>query len=444
VLLNSKNNITEKDFVIKESGPRTQDEILTLVKERMKNRPKIIEMFQNCYQNTLEKTVRKNSKDNTVFMLTGDIPAMWLRDSVNQLRPYLLIAKGNKEIQEIIEGVIKKQLLCIMLDPYANAFNEFPNSAGHQSDITDMKPEIWERKYEIDSLCYPIQLAYLYWKNTNKTVHFNQLFKNVMDKIIDLWITEQNHMEKSNYRFIRKNCPLTDTLPNNGKGAFVSYTGMTWSGFRPSDDSCIYGYLIPSNMFAVVVLRYMEEINQKFYQDQSLQRKMVKLKEDIQKGIDRYGVIRTDDFGEIYAYEVDGNGNYILMDDANVPSLMAMPYFNYCEKSDRKYQNTRKFILSNKNPYYYEGKFAKGVGSPHTPENYVWHISLSIQGITSSDKAEQEMILDFFERTDAGTNFTHESFDKDNPNNYTREWFSWSNALFVEFVLSLCGLKILN
>jgi meiotically up-regulated gene 157 (Mug157) protein len=420
----------------------TKEKVLELVKEKMKGRTKIIEMFQNCYQNTLETTIRSNPQDNTVFMLTGDIPAMWLRDSVNQLRPYLLVAKGNEEIQEIVEGVLKKQFQCIMLDPYANAFNNSDNHAGHQEDETFMKPEIWERKYEIDSLCYPIQLAYLYWKNTDKTVHFNELCKDVMKTILSLWKVEQHHMEKSPYNFKRNNCPESDTLPNAGKGNPVSYTGMTWSGFRPSDDSCVYGYLVPSNMFAIVVLGYMEEINHVFYHDEALHKEIVMLKESIQKGIDRYAIVETEDFGEVYAYEVDGKGNYLLMDDANVPSLLSMPYFHYCDKDNLLYKNTRNLILSKTNPYYYEGKFAKGIGSPHTPMNYIWHIALSIQGITAAEKSEQEQILDYFERTDAGTNLVHEGFDKDNPNQYTREWFSWSNAMFVEFVLSMCSLKI--
>lgn len=420
-----------------------ENQIIELVHEKMAHRPKIIKMFDACYSDTLENTVRFHD-DGTVFMITGGIPAMWLRDSANQLRPYLLIAKTEERIAKIIEGVMKKQFLCILRDPYANAFNEEANGKGHQTDKTDMKPDIWERKYEIDSLCYPIQLAYLYWKNTGITKHFDNLFLETVKTIVNVWKIEQYHFEKSNYKFIYSDDENMDIeiLPNGGMGNFVSYTGMTWSGFRPSDDDCKYGYLVPSNMFAVVVLDYVNEILNLFYNDLDFLNEVSTLREQIQKGIEEFGTINTEEFGKVYVYETDGNGNYNIMDDANVPSLLSMPYFYYCDINDEIYQNTRKMMLSKANPFYFEGTAAKGIGSPHTPDQYIWHIGLAIQGITTDNKQEIEQILDWFETTDAGTNLVHEGFHKDDPTKYTREWFSWSNAMFVEFVLSVCGKKI--
>lgn len=415
----------------------TEEKVIQLVSEKMADRPKIIEMFKNCYQNTLETTIHRHEEDDTVFMLTGDIPAMWLRDSVNQLRPYLMLAAQDEDLKRIIEGVLKTQYQSILRDPYANAFNEFDNHNGHQSDKTEMTGWIWERKYEIDSLCYPIQLAYLYWKNTGETVHFNAEFRQVIGLILHTWRTEQYHMEKSPYSFVRENGPITDVVNHE-----VAYTGMTWSGFRPSDDACKYGYLVPSNMFAVVVMKYLEEINDQFFHDEDLAKEVLSLRHDIEQGIEQFAVIQDEEWGQVYAYEVDGLGNTYLMDDANVPSLLSLPYLNYCDKDDPIYLNTRNMILSPTNPYFYEGEYAKGIGSPHTPENYIWHIALSIQGMTTMDDSEKNEILDTFERTDAGTNLVHEGFNKDNPNEYTREWFSWSNAMFVEFVLSVCGLEI--
>lgn len=420
----------------------TEEKVIQLVTEKMESRPKIIEMFKKCYQNTLETTIHRHEEDGTVFMLTGDIPAMWLRDSVNQLRPYLMLASQDPNLKQIIEGVLKTQYQSIMRDPYANAFNEYDNGNGHQGDKTEMSGWIWERKYEIDSLCYPIQLAYLYWKNTGETAHFNSDFRHAIQLILQTWRTEQYHTEQSSYTFERENCPITDTLGENGKGSKVAYTGMTWSGFRPSDDACKYGYLVPSNMFAVVVLKYMEEINNKFFNDQKMGHEIISLRHDIELGIEQFAVIQDEELGPIYAYEVDGLGHINMMDDANVPSLLSLPYLNYCEKDDPIYLNTRKMILSQRNPYFYEGSYAKGIGSPHTPENYIWHIALSIQGMTATDESEKNEILDMFERTDAGTQLVHEGFNKDNPNEFTREWFSWSNAMFVEFVLCVCGMEI--
>ena len=353
-----------------------------------------------------------------------------------------MAAEDNERIRQIIEGVLKRQCRCICLDPYANAFNEKADNKGHQQDDTKMGPMIWERKYEIDSLCYPIQLAYLYWKNSGRTSHFDGDFKYAMETVLDLWIKEQDHMKNSDYTFRRANCPETDTLPGDGKGNPVAVTGMTWSGFRPSDDSCVYGYLIPSNMFAVVVLGYMLEINRAFYSDPILEQKADRLRREIEEGIRRYGLTQVDGYGEIYAYETDGFGSYVLMDDANVPSLLSMPYYHYCSKEDSAYLRTRRWVLSSQNPYYYEGTAARGVGSPHTPKDYIWHIALAIQGMTAVDPDEKERILDYFERTDAGCGVVHEGFHKDDPFKFTREWFSWSNAMFVEFVLSVCGLEI--
>lgn len=214
--------------------------------------------FNACFANTLLTTI-KRLPDETTFVLTGDIPAMWLRDSTAQVRPYLVVAKEDAEIAKMIAGLVERQMQFICLDPYANAFNETANGAGHQTDHTEKLPEIWERKYEIDSLCYPVQLSYLLYKATGDTSHFNATFEQAVDKILAVWETEQHH-ENSPYRFVRDTDRKEDTLVEDGVGSKVAWTGMTWSGFRPSDDACIYGYLVPSNMFAIVVLDYLREI----------------------------------------------------------------------------------------------------------------------------------------------------------------------------------------
>lgn len=410
-------------------------ECIKSVEHHFKNRPKIVSVFKNCFMNTLEKTLSQQT-DGSIFMVTGDIPAMWLRDSSAQLKPYLQLAEKDTEISKLIAGVLQKQIQSVLLDPYANAYNESGNGRGHQNDKTDMSPAVWERKYEIDSLCYPVELSYLYWKHTGNRDVFDSRYLEAVEAILTVWEREQNHEEDSFYRFERENCPPSDTLPRNGKGSVTKPTGMTWSGFRPSDDACQYGYLIPSNMFACVVLGYIEEIAVRFYRDEILRERASKLKKDIQEGIETYGVYTHPKYGKIYAYETDGFGNFNLMDDANVPSLLSMPYIGYCSRDDSIYQNTRSFILSHDNPYFYEGANAKGIGSPHTPVDYVWHIALAIQGITASSLEEKEEILTLFEKTDGGTGFMHEGFDVNDPAKYTREWFSWANAMFCEFVMN--------
>ncbi|MBC1649753.1 glycoside hydrolase family 125 protein [Listeria booriae] len=408
------------------------------------NNNKLTEMYTRCMENTLDTTI-KIRENGLTFILTGDIPAMWLRDSVCQVRPFLFFAAENEEIQSMLVGLSKEQVKLVAIDPYANAFNEIANGAGHQADMTDMHPQVWERKYEIDSLCYPIQLAYLIWKITGRTEHFDVAFMTMLQSIFSLWQIEQHHETKSPYRFERKDCVPSDTLKRKGRGTETAYTGMLWSGFRPSDDACEYGYLIPSNMFAVVVLDYAKEIMETFYpNEKKALEKANTLRNDIQTGIEKFGTYKHPTFGEIYAFEVDGLGNQLLMDDANVPSLLSIPIIHYNKKENELYQNTRNFILSEANPYYFEGKFAKGIGSPHTPDGYIWPIGLAIQGLTATDVSEKKAIIDMLLQTDAGTGLMHESFHPDHPEEFTREWFSWANMMFCELVLDVAGFQMTN
>ncbi len=392
--------------------------------------PKLAEMYKKCYVNTIE-TSAVPMDDGTYFILTGDIPAMWLRDSTAEVSHYIPLAKDNGEIRELIKGVIKRQRYYIKIDSYTNAFKKAPDSHREFNDYPVNIPIVWERKYEVDSLCYPIRLAYLYWKATGDDSILDEDFLATAKITVNQWETEQHHSENSEYRFTRITKNSKDTLPNNGLGSETAYTGMTWSGFRPSDDSCKYGYLVAANMFASVVLDYLTEMLEHIgYYDGFINR-CKKLGKEIRSGIEKFAV--ADNKGKkIYVCETNGMGNDFRFDDANVPSLLSAPYLGYCKPDDEIYRNTRDFILSKENPYYYEGKFAKGIGSPHTPDGYIWHIALSMQGLTSNDPEEIKSILYMLETTDAGTNLMHEGFDANNPEKFTRPWFSWSCSLFSE------------
>lgn len=426
----------------------TLKHIIQKVSEELETKPelheqkdKLIEMFEKCFSNTLDTTV-EILEDGTTYVITGDIPAMWLRDSTCQLRPYLIASKHDEKIANLIEGLVKKQMEYILKDPYANAFNKEDNGNCWEKDITDASGWIWERKYEIDSLCFPVQMAYLLWKNTNKTSQFDETFRNAIDTIMKVWRVEQDHENSSKYKFIRPDCYYTDTLSRDGKGSLVkSNIGLTWSGFRPSDDACTYGYLIPSNMFAVVTLEYISEIAREVLNATKLESEALDFANEIRNAIERNGVVNHYKYGDIYAYEVDGFGQYNLMDDANVPSLLSLPYLGYASKDSQIYKNTRDFILGDGNPYYYKGEIAKGIGSPHTPINYIWHISLAIQGLTGSQDEKLDILKTLCE-TDGKTSLMHEGFDVDNSENYTREWFSWANAMFCELLLDYCSMKV--
>lgn len=388
-------------------------------------------LVSQCFLNTMETTVRQ-LEDGSYFVITGDIPAMWLRDSAAQVRPYVKYAKEDEKLQEILEGIIAKQAELVCIDPYANAFNESANGAGHKDD-TILNDHVWERKYEVDSLCAPLYLGYLYWKTTGIDRIFTKGYYAMIEAIADTFAVEQDH-EKSAYFFRRRDTIEMDTLSNDGRGSAVKVTGMTWSGFRPSDDSCKFGYLIPSNMMAVKAMEYAEEICQECYKEEGLAARCRTLSEAIREGIEKYGVVNHPEYGKLYAYETDGLGNYNLMDDANSPSLLAMPYLGYCGREDELYKNTRRFILSTDNPYYYEGTVARGMGSPHTYKGYVWHIGIVMQALTSGSREEIMECLDMLAKTHAGTGYMHESFDASEPEKYTRPWFAWANTLFAELL----------
>lgn len=419
----------------------TMDNFLNTLREQAAEIPELMDLFVNCYTNTLNTTV-KRMENNMTHVITGDIPAMWLRDSAAQLRPYIFLAKENEEIRELIAGLVRRQFMCITIDEYANAFNEAPNGACWEKDDPNQNPWVWERKFEVDSLCYPIQLAYLLWKNTGCTTQFEGDFQAGVEKILEVFTTEQYHEEKSHYRFNRNNGYYRDTLSRDGKGALVkSGTGLIWSGFRPSDDACTYGYLIPSNMFAVVALGYLEEMEREIFHNEELAERAKALKEEIQEAIETIGKTFTEEFGMVYAYETDGYGMYNLMDDANVPSLLAMSYLGYKGEPEVS-QNTRRFLLSEANPFYFKGAKAAGIGSPHTPSNYIWHIAMAIQGLTSETREEKLEILQTMAATTGGKGVMHEGFCSEDDSKFTRAWFSWANAMYAELFLDYMGYEL--
>ena len=419
----------------------TMEKFFRELREKAGEEQELMDIFQSCYTNTLDTTV-KQMEDNTTHVITGDIPAMWLRDSAAQLHPYLFLAKEDERIQETIAGLVRRQFYYICIDPYANAFNDSPSGACWEKDDPDQNPWVWERKFEVDSLCYPIWLAYLLWKNTGCTSQFQGKFQEGAEKILEVFTTEQNHEEKSPYRFVRENSYFRDTLSREGKGALTKPdTGLIWSGFRPSDDACTYGYLIPSNMFAAVVLGYLEEIEREIFQDKRMEKTAGELGRQVKQAIEKEGRVLTEDFGWIYAYETDGWGMYNLMDDANVPNLLAMDYIGY-EGHRQTAQNTRRFLLSCGNPYYFQGKKASGIGSPHTPAGYIWHIAMAMEGLTAGSREEKLRILKNMADTTGGKGMMHEGFCKDDDTKYTREWFSWANAMYAELFLDYLGYTL--
>lgn len=385
------------------------------------------EMFVKCALNTLTTTVRETEKD--VYLITGDIDAMWLRDSTAQVLHYLELAPETEDVRRLIKGLLKRQCYYIACDPYANSFNFEWNGRGHAEDEGARAPIVWERKFELDSLCYPVMLAYRYFRYTNDDSHFNEAFLSALEIILTTFETEQDH-RRSEYVHYRPTELAELSVPNRGKGGACAVTGMIWSGYRPSDDPCKYGYNIPENLFVAKTMDYMEEIAAHLNKPDTAKR-AEKLKKEILSGVEKYGIVGHKKFGRIYAYETDGLGGYNLMDDANIPSLLALPYLGCCDEQDGLYRNTRKFVLSDENPYYFKGKVISGIGSPHTPKGYVWTISLMAEALTTEREEDINRIVKTLTETTDGTGYMHEGIHANNASEYTRPWFAWANSLFA-------------
>jgi len=416
--------------------PAILDDLVETVRERLGER--VAATLHRCLRDTLDRTIELQP-DGTAFIITGDIPAMWLRDSTTQLTPLLHLLERDGALADTVAAVSRRQLRSIIHDPYANAFNVAANGAGHR-DVVPQSPWVWERKYEIDSLAYPLQLAYDLWSATGRTDHLDDLAEAARE-ILAVWNTEQRHDKLSAYRFERRGGAESDTLAESGRGPATEYTGMTWAGFRPSDDACTHGYNIPSNAFAAVTLGYLAELAVHVLRDEGLAAEAVVLRGQIEQGVREHGIVPGPDGDYVYAYEVDGRGGVLVADDANVPSLLSMPLLGWCAPDDELYRATRAMVLSPTNPFYYSGSAAAGVGSPHTPAEQVWPIAIAVQGLTALDRAEQSAALDLLLETDAGTGYMHESFHVDDPGVFTRPWFSWANAMFCELVLEVADLR---
>lgn len=401
--------------------------------------PELAWLFENCYPNTLDTTVFTGTRDGKPdsFVITGDIDALWLRDSTAQVTPYLPLVKDDEKLRLMIRGLIHRHAYSILLDPYANAFMQDPTKVGWESDLPKNKPGVHERKWEVDSLCYAIRLSHQYWKATGDTSPFDAEWREAMRTVVKTFRTEQLKDGPSPYRFIRRTTAMFDAPPFQGEGYPAKPCGLIRSAFRPSDDSTMFSFLIPSNMFAVVELKHLAEIAEKVLRDTAFATECRSLAAEVDAAIRKNAIVSHPEFGRIFAYEVDGFGNALFIDDANVPNLISIPYLGYAPASDAIYQNTRRFVLSGSNPYFAKGKIAEGVGSPHTGRRSVWPIGIVMRALTSSDNREIATCLSMLKRTHAGTGFMHESFDPDDPAKFTRKWFAWANTLFGELIVRL-------
>ena len=412
--------------------------------------PKLQEMFRKCFPNTLDTTVHYAEDEDgqpDTYVYTGDIPAMWLRDSGAQVWPYVDYADKDEGLRKMIAGVINRQFKCILIDPYANAFNVEPVGPADKSDRPRPGPYVWERKWEIDSHCYPVRLAYAYWKKTGDTSVFGERWLQVARTILATFKEQQRKEGHGSYTFLRVTDRQLDTKCVGGRGNPVNPVGLIASAFRPSDDATTFEFLIPSNFMAVMTLRKMAEILTTVNDEPELAEECSRLAEEVDRALHQYAITQVECSGPFYAYEVDGFGSCQIMDDANVPSLLSLGYLDPAMLDDPVYRNTRRIVWSKNNPYFWDGKAGQGIGGPHIGTDYVWPMSIMMKAFTAESDGEIRECLCQLIHTDGGTGFMHESFHKDDADNFTRPWFAWANTLFGELIVKLVNdgkLELLN
>lgn len=397
-------------------------------------------LFWNCFPNTLDTTVEVGTfegKPDTV-VITGDIAAMWLRDSSAQVWPYLPLLHEDPALTQLIEGVIRRQTRCLLIDPYANSFMADLDAQPllwSRADQTEMKQGVGERKYELDSLCYPIRLAHGFWRATGSAGPFDGQWAQAMRLVVRTMRVQQRKDGSGPYHFQRQSPLPTETLGEKGLGNPVKPVGLIASGFRPSDDACIFPFLVPSNLFAVTSLRQLAVMANRVLHDAQLANDASALADEVAAALRQHAIVGGPN-GTIWAYEVDGFGGRVLMDDANVPSLLGLPYLESSPDA-ALYARTRRFVWSGQNPWFFRGSAGEGIGGPHEGANMIWPMSQIIYALTSSSDAEIRRALAMLKVSSNGTGFMHESYDRNDPSKFTRTWFAWANTLFGELVGTL-------
>ena len=409
--------------------------------------PELAWLFENCYPNSLDTTITMGELDGKpdTFIVTGDIAAMWLRDSSAQVWPYLPLARTDAALRRLFQGLIHRHARCILLDPYANAFSRDLTAKAPLSwaaeDTTDMRAGVAERKWEIDSLCHPVRLAHEYWRVTADRTPFDAQWREAMSLLVRTLRVQQRKEGQGPYHFQRVTETPIDTLGGGGYGAPTRKVGLIHSMFRPSDDACTYPFLIPSNLFAVTSLRQLATMARAIHNDDAFATECDNFAAEVERAVGAHGRLRNERGEIFYAYEVDGFGNALFMDDANIPGLSSLAYLGSCDRNDPVYRATRARCWSRDNPYFFTGTAAEGIGGPHVGLNMIWPMSIMVRAFTSDDDAEIRRCLTWLKTTHAGTGFMHEAFDQDDPTHFTRSWFAWANSLFGELILDLSARK---
>lgn len=443
---------------------------------RMKD-PDLAFLFRNAFPNTLDTTVRwhidgksKKAPKYTTgkdvgkwqgaqsFIVTGDIDAEWLRDSTNQLAQYQKLTTKDPSLYTLILGAINTQAEFVIESPYCNAFQPprpsmlDPNYNGQQDQVHPAyEPNfVFECKYEVDSLANFLSLANQFYETTKSVEFLTPRWYLALDRILHVldrqseptFSPDSGMYHRNEYTFRRQAMSGTETLNLGGIGnPLNSGTGLIRSAFRPSDDASTFGFFIPGNaMMAVELNRTAHMLKASGSSaDKKLVDELSSRAKKITEGIYSHGVIQHKVFGEVFAFEVDGYGSAILMDDANIPSLLSLPLLGFVDKDNQIYQNTRKMILSQQgNPYFLSGPVFHGIGGPHIGVENAWPMSLLVQAMTS-DSAEEIMRCLETVKNASSMGLINESVNVLRSSDYTRSWFAWANSVFAQTILWLGG-----
>ncbi|KAI0396732.1 glycoside hydrolase family 125 protein [Xylariaceae sp. FL0594] len=453
------------------------EKVIKDVVPRMKD-PDLGRLFENTFPSTTDTTVKFHT-DGTdglkpdaslygvfedgkwegphSFIITGDIIAEWLRDSTNQLSPYQPLAKKDPKIYQLILGAINTQSEYVIESPYCNAFqpppiSDLPITENGQEDNVHPIYEpsfVFECKYELDSLAHFLALGNEFYEHTGSTKFLTSRWYKALKSLLDVleaqsqstFDPESGQFTKSYYTFTRTTNVGTETLSLGGVGNPLNNgTGLVRSAFRPSDDATILGFFIPANAQMAMELKRTAKILEGAGKEK-LAQKLEEWSQTITKGIWEHGVVEHRQFGKVFAYEVDGYGSSILMDDANYPSLLALPLMGFVDATDETYQNTRRMLLSkSSNPYYLTGRDFHGIGGPHIGLSNAWPMSLLVQARTSDDDEEISSCLDLVLRS-SKLGLIHESVNVNVISSYTRSWFAWANGVFATTILDLAKRK---
>lgn len=432
--------------------------------------PDLYRLFLNSYPNTLDTAIKwkgyaaDNAQEELTFIITGDINAMWLRDSSNQMQSYLPLLNASSEpnsIASLYRGVINLQARYLLTSPYCNSFQPpveskipiAPNPSASQDNVfpTYSNESVFECKYELDSLAAFLEVSANYYNATKDASFFSKfhwvdaveaVLKVAQDMTTPTY-AEDGEVLQSPYTFTRFTTRATETLANDGLGNPVANgTGLIRSAFRPSDDSTIHQLYVPANMMFSTYLASTSEIMSKLNttKSASLAQKMSDLSKSLQSAIEEHGTVNHSKYGKVYAFEVDGFGSTTIMDDANIPSLLSAPFLGYPVNAET-YKNTRALVLSASNPYFMRGPVINAIGGPHQGPGMAWPMASIVRILTSNNDDEIIGELRQIVSSTAGLGLIHESINSFDANKWTRQWFSWANGLFGQMILDLEARK---